>query len=77
MEWFEKVIRDRAHQIDRSLPAMRGPLTTFAMLLSLIITWHAVHWGARLIVTNFGIVGGILACGLFFVISCVMDRYGL
>jgi hypothetical protein len=55
---------------------MRGPLMTFAMLLSLIITWHAVHWGARLIVTNFGIVGGILACGLFFAISCMMDRYG-
>jgi hypothetical protein len=71
---LEKVVRDRAHQIDRSLPAMRGPLMTFAMLLSLIVTWHAVHWGARLVVTNFGIVGGLIACGLCFLTSLLMDH---
>lgn len=56
---------------------MRGTLMMLAMLTSLIITWHVVHWFARVIVTNYGILGGLLACGVFFVASLMMDHYGL
>jgi hypothetical protein len=56
---------------------MRSTITTFAMLGSLIVIWHGVHWVARLIVTEFGIVAGLVACGVCFVTAVIMDRYGL
>ena len=36
-----------------------------------------VHWVARLIVTEFGILAGIVACGVCFVTAVIMDRHGL
>jgi hypothetical protein len=68
-----KVVHDRTHQINRNSSAMRGPLMTFAMITSLIVIWHAVHWIARGVVAEFGIFGGILACGACFVVSQFMD----
>jgi len=56
---------------------MRGTLMTFAMVAFLIATWHMVHWAARLIVTEYGILGALVACGVFFATALIMDRYGL
>jgi hypothetical protein len=58
----------------RRLQAMRGTITTFAMFAFLIALWWSVHWVARLIVTEFGIVAGIVACGVCFVTALIMDR---
>ena len=56
---------------------MRGTLMTFAMLAVLIVTWHGVHWVARLIVTEYGVLAGLVACGICFVTAVIMDRHGL
>ena len=56
---------------------MRGTITTFAMLASLVALWWVVHWVARLIVTEYGILGGLVACGVIYVTSLIMDRHGL
>ena len=56
---------------------MRGTLATFAMIASLISTWWVVHWVARLIVTEYGALGGLVACVVCFVSAVIMDRYGL
>jgi hypothetical protein len=56
---------------------MRGTLMTFAMIASLIATWHGVHWVARLIVTEYGVLGALAACSVFFVTALIMDHYGL
>ena len=56
---------------------MRSTLMTFTMLASLVVTWHAVHWVARLIVTEYGILAGLVACGVCFVTAVIMDRHGL
>ena len=50
---------------------------TFAMLAYLIALWWVVHWVARLIVTEFGIVGGLVALGVIGVTTVIMDHYGL
>jgi Flp pilus assembly pilin Flp len=31
----------------------------------------------RLIVTEYGIIGGLVACGVIYVTSLMMDHYGL
>ena len=56
---------------------MRGTLMTFAMLAFLAATWHAVHWAARLIVTEYGVLAGLIGCGVCFVTALIMERYGL
>jgi hypothetical protein len=56
---------------------MRSTLMTFTMLASLVVTWHAVHWVARLIVTEYGIPVGIGAIGVCIVTAVIMDRHGL
>ena len=38
---------------------MRDTIMTFAMIASLIATWWVVHWVARLIVTEYGILVGL------------------
>ena len=53
---------------------MRSTFMTFAMLAYLIALWLVVHWVARLIVTEFGIVAGLVACGVCFVTAVIMDR---
>ena len=56
---------------------MRDTLMTFAMIASLIATWWVVHWAARLIVTEYGVFVGLVGCGVIFVVSLIMDHYGL
>jgi hypothetical protein len=56
---------------------MRGTIMIFAMLASLLATWNVAHWVARLIVTEYGIFGGLVACGVIYVTSLIMDHYGL
>jgi hypothetical protein len=56
---------------------MRGTLIMFAMFAFLIATWHVVHWVARLIVTEYGVLGALVACGVLFVTAVTMDRHGL
>jgi hypothetical protein len=56
---------------------MRGTLMTFVMLASLVALWWVVHWVARLIVTEYGILGGLVACGVIYVTSLIMDHYDL
>jgi hypothetical protein len=56
---------------------MRGTLMTFAMLAFLIALWWVVHWVARLIVTEYGVIGGLVVCGVCFVTAWIMDRHGL
>jgi hypothetical protein len=57
--------------------AMRGTFVTFAMIASLITIWWVVHWAARLIVTEYGALGALVACAVCFVSAVMMDRYGL
>jgi hypothetical protein len=59
------------------LATMRGSIMIFAMLASLLASWHVAHWVMRLIVTEYGILGGLVACGVIYVTSLIMDHYGL
>jgi hypothetical protein len=56
---------------------MRSTITTFAMFAFLIALWWSVHWVARLIVTEFGILAGIGVWGVCIVAAVIMDRHGL
>jgi hypothetical protein len=56
---------------------MRTIPVIIAMVTFLMATWCAAHWLARLIVTEYGIFGGLVACGVTYATSLVMDRYGL
>jgi len=56
---------------------MRSTIMTFAMLATLIVTWQVVHWVARLIVTEFGVIGCLVSLGVCFAASVIMDRHGL
>jgi hypothetical protein len=56
---------------------MRSTFMTFAMLAYLIALWWVVHWVARLIVTEFGVLVGIGAIGGCIVTAVIMDRHGL
>jgi hypothetical protein len=56
---------------------MRSTLMTFVMLGSLIALWWMVHWVARFIVTEYGILGGLVAWGVIVVTTVIMDRHGL
>jgi hypothetical protein len=55
---------------------MRGTIMTFAMLGYLIALWWLVHWVARFIVTEYGIVVGLVAWGAIVVTTVIMDRHG-
>jgi hypothetical protein len=66
-----------AQQAARSWQAMRDTIMIFAMIASLLATWHVAHWVMRLIVTEYGIIGGLVACGVIYVTSLMMDHYGL
>ena len=66
-----------AQQAARSSQAMRGTLMTFAMLGYLIALWWVVHWVAGLIVTEYGILGGLVALGVIGVTTVIMHHYDL
>jgi hypothetical protein len=48
-----------------------------AMITFLIATWYVLHRMALVIVDNYGILGGVIACGVIYAIGLVMDRYDL
>lgn len=52
-------------------------LTMFAMMFSLMAIWYVVHRIAHVIVTEFGLLGGCVACGAIYVVSLIMDRRGM
>jgi hypothetical protein len=56
---------------------MRDTILIFVMLATLLATWYVAHWVARLIVTEYGIFGGLVACGVIYVTALIMERYGL
>ena len=56
---------------------MRGTVMTFAMFAFLIALWWVVHWVAGLIVTEFGILGGLVAFGVIGVTTVIMHHYDL
>jgi hypothetical protein len=56
---------------------MRDTLTIFAMLACLLATWHVAHWVMHLIVTEYGILGGLVACGIIYGMSLIIDHYGV
>ena len=56
---------------------MRDTIMIFAMIASLIATWHVAHWLMRLIVTEYGILGGLVALGVTGVATVIMDHYDL
>jgi hypothetical protein len=47
------------------------------MLGYLIALWWVVHWVARFIVTEYGILGGLVALGVIGVATVIVDHYDL
>jgi hypothetical protein len=45
------------------------------MVTLLIAASHLVHWVAHLIVTEYGLLGGVIACGALYATALIMDRY--
>ena len=54
--------------------SMTSTPMAIALMALLIGTWWVVHWVARVIVTEYGITGGLIALGAIFALSFVMDR---
>jgi hypothetical protein len=48
-----------------------------AMVTVLAATWYVAYGVAHLIVTEYGIAGGLVACAVIYATSLVMDRYGM
>jgi hypothetical protein len=38
---------------------------------------YLVHWVAHLIATEYGLLGGVIACGALYATALIMDRYNL
>jgi hypothetical protein len=43
----------------------------------LIAEGYLVHWVAHLIVTEYGLLGDVIACGALYATGLIMDRYNL
>ena len=56
---------------------MKSTPLVFAMMTFLMATWYVAHRVAHVIVTEYGMAGGLVACGVIYATSVVMDRYGL
>jgi hypothetical protein len=48
-----------------------------AMITFLIAAWYVLHRIAHVIVTEYGLLGGVITCGVLYAIGLVMDRYEL
>jgi hypothetical protein len=48
-----------------------------AMIVFLIAAWWALHRIAHVIVTEYGLLGGVITCGVIYAIGLVMHRYEL
>ena len=47
------------------------------MVALLIAAWYLVHWVAHLIVTEYGLLGGVITCGALYATGLIMHRYDL
>ena len=47
------------------------------MVTLLIAAWYLVHWVAHLIVTEYGLLGGVITCGALYATGLIMHRYNL
>ena len=47
------------------------------MITLLMATWWVLHKLAHIFIAEYGITGGLIACGAIFASSFVMNRYGL
>ena len=48
-----------------------------SLITLLMATWWVLQKLAQVIVTEYGITGGLVVCGAIYASSLVMDRYGL
>ena len=60
----------------RAKPMLRFSLE-ITMVTLLIAAWYLVHWVAQLIVTEYGLLGGVITCGALYATGLIMDRYHL
>jgi hypothetical protein len=54
---------------------MLSTSTIIAMILFLMATWWVAHRIAHVIVAEYGMAGGLLACAVIYVTSLIMERY--
>ena len=52
-------------------------LILFAMLVAGVAAGPLLHWVMQLVVTEFGIFGALVACGIMYVMSLIFDYYEL
>jgi hypothetical protein len=59
-----------------SKPMLRFSLEIMMAML-LMAASYLVHWVAQLIVTEYGLLGGVITCGALYATGLIMDRYNL
>ena len=47
------------------------------MVTLLMAASYVLHWVAQLIVTEYGMLGGVITCGALYATGLIMDRYNL
>jgi hypothetical protein len=51
------------------------------ILLAMLVTGFAagplMHWVMQLVVTEYGMLGGLVACGIIYIMSLIFDYYEL
>jgi hypothetical protein len=45
-----------------------------AMITSLMATWWVLHRIAHAIVSEYGMLGGLIACGVIYITGLIVDR---
>jgi hypothetical protein len=48
-----------------------------AMILCLMVMYYVAHRIAHTIVTEYGLLGGLITCGAIYAISLIMHRRGM
>ncbi|MCU1340361.1 MAG: hypothetical protein JWO19_5942 [Bryobacterales bacterium] len=69
-------IKKEVTPTDEADPMISTPMAITLITLQMA-TWWVLHKLAHVIVTEYGITGGLVACGALYASSLVMDRYGL
>jgi hypothetical protein len=59
-----------------SKPMLRFSLE-ITMAALLIATSYALRWVAHVIVTEYGVLGGVITCGALYATALIMHRYDL
>ena len=60
----------------RSKPMLRFSLE-ITMAALLMATSYVLHWVAHVIVTEYGLLGGVITCGALYATGLIMHRYDL